>query len=74
MVYEARVHKGYSAYCPTCWIDCGKRTTTNAEGAFTISGLNPDLVFMLLVIREGFSSRIRQEHRPRKEARRNHDT
>jgi hypothetical protein len=56
MVYEARVRKGYSAFCPTCWIDCGKRTATNAEGAFTISGLNPELVFTLLVIREGFSS------------------
>jgi hypothetical protein len=56
MVYEARVRKGYSAYCPTCWTDCGKRAATNAQGTFTISGLNPDLVFTLLVIRDGFSS------------------
>lgn len=56
MVYEAGVRKGYSAYCPTCWADCGKRATTDSAGAFTISGLNPDLVFTLVVVRDGYSS------------------
>lgn len=37
LVYEARVRNGYSAYCPTCWVDCGKRTVTNAEGEYSIS-------------------------------------
>ena len=32
LVYEAGVRKGYSLYCPTCWTDCGKRATTDAEG------------------------------------------
>ena len=26
------LRKGYSIYCPTCWTDCGKRATTDAEG------------------------------------------
>jgi hypothetical protein len=56
MVYEAGVRKGYSAYCPTCWADCGKRATTDSAGAFTISGLNPELIFTLLVVRDGYSS------------------
>jgi hypothetical protein len=56
MVYEARVRKGYGAYCPTCWVDCGKRSATAADGSYRISGLNPDLVFTLLVVRDGFSS------------------
>ncbi len=55
MVYEAGVKKGYSAYCPTCWTDCGKRTVTDAEGAFSLSGLSGDLLFTLLVVRDGYS-------------------
>jgi protocatechuate 3,4-dioxygenase beta subunit len=53
LVYEARTRNGYSVYCPTCWVDCGKRTITNAEGEYSISGLNPDLVFKLLVVKNG---------------------
>ena len=48
LVYEAWTRNGYSVYCPTCWVDCGKRTITNAEGKFSISGLNPDLVFQIV--------------------------
>lgn len=54
LVYEAQTRRGYSMYCPTCWVDCGKRTLTNAEGEYSISGLNPDLVFELLVVRNGY--------------------
>ena len=54
LVYEARTRRGYSVYCPTCWVDCGKRTLTKAEGEYSISGLNPDLVFKLLVVRNGY--------------------
>ena len=54
MVYEAGVRKGYSTYCPTCWADCGKRTVTDSEGAFTISRLSNELLFTLLVVRDGY--------------------
>jgi hypothetical protein len=56
LVYSAGVRKGYSEYCPTCWADCGKHATTDAEGNYTISGLSPDLVFTLLVLHEGHSA------------------
>ncbi|MDR3701725.1 MAG: hypothetical protein P4L56_18900 [Candidatus Sulfopaludibacter sp.] len=56
LVYSAGVKKGYSEYCPTCWADCGKRATTDAAGDFTISGLNPDLVFTLLVLHQGHAA------------------
>ena len=56
MVYEAGVKKGYSLFCPTCYVDCGKRTITDAEGKFTIAGLSPDLLFTILVLKDGFSS------------------
>ena len=56
LVYEARVKKGYSIYCPTCWVDCGKHAFTDAAGRYTIAGLNPDLHFKLLVLKDGYSA------------------
>ncbi len=41
---------------PTCWTDCGKHVITDTEGAFTISGLDPDLWFTLLALRDGYAS------------------
>jgi hypothetical protein len=55
MVFKAGVKQGYSTYCPTCYADCGKRTLTGADGSFTITGLSPDLLFELLVVREGYA-------------------
>jgi protocatechuate 3,4-dioxygenase beta subunit len=40
-IYEGHVKKGYGAYCPTCWADCGKHASTDADGNFSIAGLNP---------------------------------
>lgn len=58
IVYEARVKTGYSVYCPSCWPDCGKRTVTGADGQFRIGGLNPELVFTLLVVQDGHSAAL----------------
>jgi hypothetical protein len=66
LVYSAGVKKGYAEFCPTCWADCGKRTTTDAEGAFTITGLSPDLIFTLLVLRDGYSAKYVQKIDPAK--------
>src|SRR5271166_4798895 len=51
-VYSANLKKGYAIVCPTCWIDCGKRAETNAQGQFTITDVNPALKFRLLVLKE----------------------
>jgi hypothetical protein len=56
MVYHAGVKKGYSTYCPSCYVDCGKRTVTDRTGSFTIKSLDPDLWFELLVIRDGYTA------------------
>ena len=53
MVYSAGVRKGYSTFCPTCYVDCGKRTTTDDKGEFTIAGLDDELVFNLIVLQDG---------------------
>ena len=56
LVYEARMRRGYSVYCPTCWVDCGKRSTTDAQGNYSIAALNPDLVFKLLIVGSGYKT------------------
>ena len=55
-VYSAHLKKGYAIVCPTCWVDCGRRADTNAQGQFTIAGLNPNLRFRLLVLKQGFTA------------------
>src|SRR5450432_1797872 len=56
MVYKAGVKTGYSTYCPTCYVDCGKHTATDVEGNFQLNGLSPDLLFTILVIHDGHSA------------------
>lgn len=58
MVYHAGVKVGYSTFCPSCYIDCGKRAVTDAEGAFKIKDLAPDLWFTLLAARDGYAPKI----------------
>jgi hypothetical protein len=55
IVYHAGVKQGYSAFCPSCYADCGKRAVTDASGAFTIEGLNCDLWFELLAVHDGYT-------------------
>lgn len=56
LVYSAGVRKGYSTYCPTCYADCGKRTTTDDQGRFSLPGLDDELLFNLLVVKEGYAT------------------
>lgn len=65
LVHAAGVRTGYDQYCPTCYVDCGKRATADADGKFTISGLSPDLLFTLLVVRDGYSSAFIKKHDPK---------
>lgn len=56
MIYHAGVKKGYSTFCPSCYVDCGKRAVTDKSGGFTLKSLDPDLWFELLVIRDGYTA------------------
>jgi hypothetical protein len=58
LVYSASIRKGFSIFCPTCYVDCGKRTFTQADGGYTIRGLSSDLLFNLLVTRQGFAAKF----------------
>lgn len=64
MVYHAGVKVGYSTFCPSCYIDCGKRAITDAKGAFKIKDLAPDLWFTLLAARDGYIAVITERIDP----------
>jgi anaerobic selenocysteine-containing dehydrogenase len=65
MIYEAGVKKGYSTFCPSCYVDCGKRAITDRAGTFTFTNLDPDLWFKLLVIRDGYTATFVNKVDPR---------
>ncbi len=54
MVYHAGPQNGYSLFCPSCYIDCGKRARTDRNGVFVFNGLKSDLWFELLVAKNGY--------------------
>lgn len=54
MVYSAGVKKGYSLFCPTCYRDCGKRTVSGHDGSYSIAGLDPELSFTFVAIKDGY--------------------
>jgi beta-lactamase regulating signal transducer with metallopeptidase domain len=65
-VYSAGPRVGTSPYCPTCYVDCGKRATTDADGRFTIESLNSTLVFQLLAVAEGHRPQFIKDVDPQK--------
>ena len=54
MMYTAAVRTGTSPMCPSCWVDCAKSATTSADGAFAVKSLDPQLLFRVLVVAEGY--------------------
>lgn len=66
MVYHAGVKVGYSTFCPSCYIDCGKHAVTDAKGTFEIKDLAPDLWFTLLAARDGYVPKMTKPIDPAK--------
>lgn len=58
-VWTAGPKVGTSSFCPSCYADCGKHARSAAsDGAFSIPQLDGELIFRLLVLREGFTARF----------------
>jgi beta-lactamase regulating signal transducer with metallopeptidase domain len=45
---------GTSPYCPSCYADCRKKAKTDSSGNFKIESLDPDLLFRILVVGDGY--------------------
>jgi hypothetical protein len=66
LVYYAGVKQGFSTFCRDCYLDCGKRTITDAHGNFIISGLDPQLCSILLAAHDGYGSAFTKKLDPAK--------
>jgi hypothetical protein len=53
-IYTAAARVGINPYCPSCYADCAKSAKTDDAGAFVIRSLDPNLIFRVLVVREGY--------------------
>ena len=63
-VNTAAPRQGVAVFCPSCYVDCGKRTTTDDDGRFTFSDLDPSLVFYLVATAEGHRARVSERIDP----------
>jgi protocatechuate 3,4-dioxygenase beta subunit len=54
-LWEAFPREGPGYYCPGCYRDCGRSTTTDDKGVFTLDHLDDSLMFKVLVTAEGYS-------------------
>jgi hypothetical protein len=54
-VRTARPKEGEAILCPSCYLDCGRRAETGADGAFAIEDVDPELLFTLTGVAEGFT-------------------
>src|SRR4051812_24129808 len=52
--YTAGPRRGTSAFCPSCYADCGKRQVTDSRGRFRFPAVDSGLVFRLLAVRDGY--------------------
>ncbi len=60
-VYTAFPKVGVSAFCPSCYRDCGKHVSANRSGQFRLKALDPTLRFDLLAVADGYEpSFVRQ--------------
>jgi hypothetical protein len=53
-VYTASPKIGVSAFCPSCYRDCGKHAPVDGAGQFRLKALDPTLRFDLLAVADGF--------------------
>src|SRR5438270_4884174 len=54
LIASAAVRQGTSPLCPSCYADCQKRAQTDKDGRFRIASVDPELVFNVLVVADGF--------------------
>jgi hypothetical protein len=64
---SAAVRKGTSALCPSCYLDCRKSATTDEKGGFRIAAVDPELLFNVLVVADGFRPTFANKSDPLKE-------
>ncbi|APW59593.1 carboxypeptidase regulatory-like domain-containing protein [Paludisphaera borealis] len=64
---SAGVRKGTSPLCPSCYLDCRKSAETDVKGEFRIDAVDPELLFNVLVMADGFRPTFAMKSDPLKE-------
>ena len=54
LIDSAGVRAGTSPLCPSCYLDCRKSAETDGDGRFRIASVDPELIFNVLAIAEGY--------------------
>jgi hypothetical protein len=66
LIDTAGVRQGTSPICPSCYPDCRKSAETDQDGRFRISSVDPELIFNVLVIADGFRPTFAKKTDPTK--------
>ena len=66
MIDSAAVRQGTSPLCPSCYADCRKSAETDLDGRFRIPSVDPELLFNVLVVADGFRPTIVKRTDPAK--------
>jgi uncharacterized GH25 family protein len=64
-IYTAAPRVGTSAYCPSCYPDCGKMRASGKDGQFAVAGLSDSLIFQVLVVATGYEPTFVKKVDPR---------
>ena len=66
MISTASVRQGTSPLCPSCYADCRKTPQTDMRGRFRIASLDPELLFNVLVVADGYQPTFTSKSDPAK--------
>jgi hypothetical protein len=64
LIDSAAVRQGTSTFCPSCYADCRKMAETDKDGRFRIASLDPELLFNVLVVADGFQPTFARKSDP----------
>ena len=67
LIDSAGVRIGTSLLCPSCYADCRKIALTDQDGHFRIASVDPELVFNVLVVADGFQPTFAEKADPARE-------
>ncbi len=68
LIDSAAVRRGTSPLCPSCYADCRKTAVSDKDGRFRIASVDPELLFNVLVVADGFRPTIVKKTDPAKGA------
>ncbi len=66
LIDSAAVRQGTSPLCPSCYADCRKSADTDKAGNFRVASVDPELLFNVLVVADGFRPTIVKKTDPAK--------